>query len=623
MQSEETKSTLKQNEIDANTQLCKAGWITAGFLVFVLLLYFVLNKTGVLILARATYITINIFFPFNILVLLSTLILRRTKFFYHDGFKYLLLGSFLSVYFVLNIIIPKHAVLLWAIPLLLSNHYYKPKMTRNIFFITMGLMLIALYLAMYFGEYDENLLTSGIIKYDEAGQAYLYQPNTLAERYEMLHNLILEGENRYLKVFIYYYLARSISLTLIYAISMGLSKRSYHLLQKEISVTQAKQQIETELNVAHEIQHNALPKELSNIKDVVILADLKPTKEVGGDMYHYIALDESHVAIVIGDVSGKGVPAAMFMMKTITCLNAYTKIGKKPSEILREVNATINKGNDSMMFVTCFLGILDTKTGVLEFCNAGHNKPIIGNNRNFRYLPCAPGFVLGPLDIVPLKDETIQLEKGEYIFLYTDGITEAHNNKQELFGEERLLNAFNKRDFASIIDLNYEVQDSLKNFVKDAPQSDDITYLYMMYQGDETEVYEKIFYAKIEELDHAIDFLNDALRKNHKTQYSAKLSVVMDELFSNIAKYAYPETAKEATIYIRITYNKTKNTIYITFVDRGKRFNPLDVKEDKVAGDVMEINEGGLGLFIVKNTMDSISYNRINHKNILLISKKL
>ena len=623
MQSEETKSTLKQNEIDANTQLCKAGWITAGFLVFVLLLYFVLNKTGVLILARATYITINIFFPFNILVLLSTLILRRTKFFYHDGFKYLLLGSFLSVYFVLNIIIPKHAVLLWAIPLLLSNHYYKPKMTRNIFFITMGLMLIALYLAMYFGEYDENLLTSGIIKYDEAGQAYLYQPNTLAERYEMLHNLILEGENRYLKVFIYYYLARSISLTLIYAISMGLSKRSYHLLQKEISVTQAKQQIETELNVAYEIQHNALPKELSNIKDVAILADLKPTKEVGGDLYHYISLDDSHVAIVIGDVSGKGVPAAMFMMKTITCLNAYTKIGKKPSEILREVNATINKGNDSMMFVTCFLGILDTKTGVLEFCNAGHNKPIIGNNRNFRYLPCAPGFVLGPLDIVPLKDETIQLEKGEYIFLYTDGITEAHNDKQELFGEERLLNAFNTRDFASIIDLNYEVQDSLKNFVKDAPQSDDITYLIMMYQGDETEVYEKIFYAKIEELDHAIDFLNDALGKNHKTQYSAKLSVVMDELFSNIAKYAYPETANEASIYIRITYNKTKNTIYITFVDRGKRFNPLDVKEDKVAGDVMEMKEGGLGLFIVKNTMDSISYNRINHKNILLISKKL
>ena len=623
MQREEQNNTLKQNEIDANSQLCKAAMITAAFLVVVLLMYFILNKTSALVLSKATYITINIFVPFNMLVLLSTWFLKRTKFFYHEGYKYLLLGSFLSVYFILNIIIPKHAVLTWAIPLLLSNHYYKPKLTRNIYFITMGLMLIALYLAMYFGEYDEHLLTYGIPRIDENGNPYIYQPELIAERYEMLHNLILQGDNRYLKVFAYYYVARSLGLTIIYLTSMALSKRSYNLLQKEISVSQAKQQIETELNVAHEIQHNALPKELSNIKDVSILADLKPTKEVGGDLYNYFALDESHVAIAIGDVSGKGVPAAMFMMKTITCLNAYCKLGCKPSEILTELNSNIHQGNDSMMFVTCFLGILDTKTGIFEFCNAGHNKPIIGKDKNFRYLDCASGFVLGPLDTVPLKDETIQLEKGEYIFLYTDGITEAQNAKHELYGENRLLESFNKREYNSLIDMNYEIQDALSTFVKDAPQSDDITYLFMRYQGDETKVYENVFYAKLEELDRAIKFLQDALADNNKSQYNTKLAVVMDELFSNIAKYAYSPEEHDPKIYIRITYNISKDAIYITFVDRGKKFNPLDVKEEKVSGDVMNLTEGGLGLFIVKNTMDEISYNRINHKNVLLTSKKL
>ena len=623
MQSQEQSNTLKQNEIDANSQLCKAAMVTAAFLVVVLLMYFILNKISALVLSRATYITINIFVPFNMLVLLSTWFLKKTKFFYHEGYKYLLLGSFLSVYFILNIIIPKHAVLTWAIPILLSNHYYKPKLTRNIYFITMGLMLIALYLAMYFGEYDEHLLTYGIPRIDENGIPYVYQPELIAERYEMLHNLILQGDNRYLKVFAYYYVARSLGLTIIYLTSMALSKRSYNLLQKEISVSQAKQQIETELNVAHEIQHNALPKELSNIKDVSILADLKPTKEVGGDLYNYFALDESHVAIAIGDVSGKGVPAAMFMMKTITCLNAYCKLGRKPSEILTELNSNIHQGNESMMFVTCFLGILDTKTGIFEFCNAGHNKPIIGKDKNFRYLDCASGFVLGPLDTVPLKDETIQLEKGEYIFLYTDGITEAQNAKHELYGENRLLESFNKREYNSLIDMNYEIQDALSTFVKDAPQSDDITYLFMRYQGDETKVYENVFYAKLEELDRAIQFLQDALADNNKSQYNTKLAVVMDELFSNIAKYAYSPGEHDPKIYIRITYNISKDSIYITFVDRGKKFNPLDVKEEKVSGDVMNLTEGGLGLFIVKNTMDSISYNRINHKNILLISKKL
>ncbi len=619
---EERKKLLKQNELDANRQLCRASLITAIFLVLVLLLYFILNRTGVLILDRATYITINIFFPFNILVLLSTLILKRTKFFYHPGFKYFLLGSFLSVYFILNIIIPKHAVLTWAIPLLLANHFYQPKMTKIIYGITMVLMLLALYLSMYFGEYDEHLLTYGIAKIDEAGNAYIYQPDTLAERYQMLHDLILQGENRYLKVFVYYYLSRTLGLSIIYFVSNGLSKRSYHLLQSEISVTQAKQQIETELNVAHEIQLNALPRELSNIKDVAILAELQATKEVGGDLYNYIPLDDTHVAVIIGDVSGKGVPAAMYMMKTITCLNAYCSLNKKPSEILREVNMNLHQGNDSMMFVTCFLGIIDTKTGVMEYCNAGHNRPIIGHNKDFHYLKCAPGFVLGPLDVVPLKDEKVQLEKGDYLFLYTDGITEAQNKKNELYGDERLLEVFNRREYNTLIDMNYELHDSIESFVKDAPQSDDITYLFMWYQGDDTIVDEKVFSANIEELDHAIDFLGQVLDKHHKSQYRAKLSVVMDELFSNIAKYAYEEKTADSIIYIRITYNVTTDTIYITFVDRGKRFNPLAVEEEKVSGDVMNIEEGGLGIFIVKNTMDSISYNRVNHKNILLVSKK-
>ena len=172
---------------------------------------------------------------------------------------------------------------------------------------------------------------------------------------------------------------------LVFFVSNALNKRTYQLLVNEIHVNSEQEKTKTELEVAKEIQLATLPNEIATSKDIEIVAEPRAAKEVGGDFYDYFKIDEDYTAIVIGDISGKGVPAALFMMKTITCFKNFVGPNKKPSQILKEVNAALYDNNFQNMFVTCFLAILNNKTGELEFANAGHNPPVIGKNQNFRY----------------------------------------------------------------------------------------------------------------------------------------------------------------------------------------------------------------------------------------------
>ena len=214
-----------------------------------------------------------------------------------------------------------------------------------------------------------------------------------------------------------------------------------------------------------------------------ILCELNAANEVGGDLYDYLDIDENHVAVLIGDVSGKGVPAAMFMMKTITAFRAFATKEKSPAEILKEVNDAIHDGNKSFLFVTCLLAILDKRDGKLVYANAGHNPPVIGQTGNYRYLKCESGLVLGCMETTFVEDEELYLKPGESITLYTDGITEARNPEGDFFGEERFLALMNDREYASVSEIYQAIKDGIAEFVSDAPQSDDITFLTMKYLG--------------------------------------------------------------------------------------------------------------------------------------------
>ena len=578
--------------------------------------------------SEITVILINIFFPIGILTLLTPL-LYAFKFknqLRKPNYKYFVLYSFVFVIAVLNVILPKHSAIAWALCILMTNHYYNPKVGLVVFIAVIVSSFGAMFGGMFVGEFDANLLFGNeIMETINTQEIYANGP---AGRFEMLNKLYAMGNgffdldyNRYLGSVVFYFLPRAVILALVFLVSMALNKRTYKLLISEIHVNSEQAKTKTELEVAKEIQLATLPSEIATSKDVEIVAELKAAKEVGGDFYDYFKIDDDHTAIVIGDISGKGVPAAMFMMKTITCFKNFVAPNKKPSQILKEVNATLYDNNHMNMFVTCFLAILNKRTGELEFANAGHNPPIIGSNFKYRYLKCNPGFVLGGLKDAFVVDEKITLEHGESITLYTDGVTEARNEIGGFYGEERFLNFFNSREFTCLVEIHHALKDDIAKFTDNYEQSDDITVISMKYQGDDCVYLEKSFDAKIENIPEALKVVEQFCEEQKvDIEFENNLLVVADELYSNIVKHGYNNQGGE--VFTRLLFNKDKKEFVLTVIDRAPAFNQLEVNNSPVEGDVSKAQIGGLGILIVKKIMSQYAYDRINNKNILVLRKR-
>ena len=615
MEDEERRQYLEKyydNEADANRKMSFANAFGGGFMFVIWMLY----VTRVFMVADRYFIPINIIFPITIFILFSPLFYLRTKAIRKPQYKFFLVFSFLFVVTVINVLLPKHGILAWGLCIVGVNHYYNPKFGRVIFGTTLFLMLLCLYVGMFLGEYAPDLLGEGIIK-----DGAIYWPGDPKERYDMLHEMLLKGENRYLKVFAYYYLPRAGILTLTFLVSDSLNRRTYNLLVKELEVSRDQEKARAELSFAKEIQFATLPIDFEFHRSYEIQAELIPAKSVGGDFFDHVVLDEDHVAIAIGDVSGKGVPAAMFMMKTITALRNNLKKDKTPAQILSEVNSIVYQGNDSKMFVTVFLGILDVKTGKFVFANAGHNPPIIGKPGSYHFLNCSAGFVLAGMETAFVKDEEIVLEKGETIMLYTDGITEARNESGEFFGEKRLLELLNTKANNDLLKTHSELKNGIHAFVNKAPQSDDITYISLLFRESECDFVEKELLAKKENVAPMLEVVSNFAKKNSlPSDFSRNLLVVVDELLSNVAKYAY--TDELGSFFLRLSYSKERKDFQLTIADRGNQFNPFEHTGGAVQGEAAEIKEGGLGILLVTKMMDECVYDYVKNKNIINLRKR-
>lgn len=600
-----------ENEIDANKHMSLVNAAAGGLAILIWIMYL----TGAFLIPNHFYLAVCIMFPCIAVLMFTPLFLMKTELVRKPGYKYFILFSLLIAIIALNIALPKHSLLFWPFAVLIANHYYNPTIGRVIYVVTIISMLLCLYLGMFFGEFDENLFGGGVV----LSNGTIGTVETIEERLELLRKLSEQGNNRYLKVLFYYFFPRAMILTLFFMVSNMLNRRTYKLLDREIKIHDEQEKAKTELSVAKEIQLNTLPEEIIDSKDVEIVGELKAAKEIGGDLYDYLEIDNNHVAILIGDVSGKGVPAAMFMMKTITSFRDVAAPGKKPSQILREVNTSINRGNKKSMFVTCFLAILDKRNGKLVFCNAGHNRPIIGSNHNYRYLECKSGLLLGCFKECKLTDEEITLKPGESITLYTDGITEARDEQGRFFGEKRLLEVFNKHEYSFTMEIHHTVKDEVAGFVKDAPQSDDITFVSMKYQGGAYTYKEKDFNAKKENIPEMLDFIRSFGKKhNFPEDFTNQLVVVGDELFSNIVFHGYDDQG--GSIFVRLLFDESKNEFVITIIDTAKEFNQLKASAPDL--NAKNIKVGGLGIVIVKNIMTEYAYDRINGKNILSLKKR-
>ena len=258
-------------------------------------------------------------------------------------------------------------------------------------------------------------------------------------------------------------------------------------IQDLTTVTAEKERIGAELNVATQIQADMLPRifpAFPEREEFDVYATMNPAKEVGGDFYDFFLVDDDHLAVVIADVSGKGVPAALFMVIAKTLIKNHAQNQEAPGTVFTQTNEQLCEGNDAGLFVTGWMGVLEISTGKFVYVNAGHNPPLLKRaGGTFEWLKSRPGFVLAGMEGVRYRENTLQLEPGDRLYLYTDGVTEATNSREELFGDERLQNALNEYMDLPVEQFLPKIKECIDAFVGDADQFDDITMLALDYQS--------------------------------------------------------------------------------------------------------------------------------------------
>ena len=267
--------------------------------------------------------------------------------------------------------------------------------------------------------------------------------------------------------------------------------RSYYRIWdnlKQIQITTSEKEIfETEFDLASNIQSNMVPKnfdDFSQNESFEVYATMKPASEVGGDFYDYFKIDEDNVYFVIGDVSGKGIPATLFMVKTMYLIENHSKFNENLSQVIGKVNNLAYERNEEELFVTTWLGKLNLKSGKLSYVNAGHNQPLVRHDsNNFEYLNTRPNLVIGGMEDIKYVEHEIDFNPGDMILLYTDGVTEANDNYDEFYGANRLKEIVNKNKDEKLSDILNEINKDVNNFCKSGEQFDDATMMIIRYNG--------------------------------------------------------------------------------------------------------------------------------------------
>ena len=459
------QTLFKENERNANhyTVRCLtfAAIVTVLIWILNLLNFFVVDDT-----------LMNLVMPISIVLLIIPLLLEKFASIPSHILRYILFLFFVLVIALMSVAMPRHLVLAWACPVMLACHYYSPKFARFALIATLVMMFAALYGGIIFGEWDRNILGTYIAEYDE-----------FPARLEFLR---ADGKSVFLRAFEFYYIPRAGILCVVYLICSTLSKRTRNLLVKQAEAVGETERIAAELSVAHHIQTSMLPNIFPAFPDheeFDIYASMTPAKEVGGDFYDFFMVDDRHLALVIADVSGKGVPAALFMVIGKTLIKDHTTPDRDLGAIFTKVNELLCQSNSEGLFITAFEGVLDLDTGDFVYVNAGHDAPFIcRKDGSYEPLAVKPGFVLAGMEETKFTEGRITLGEGDKLFHYTDGVTEATNTHNVLYGKERLLLVLNKNKQQNPKETLSSVKADIDDFVGKAPQFDDITMLCVEYR---------------------------------------------------------------------------------------------------------------------------------------------
>jgi sigma-B regulation protein RsbU (phosphoserine phosphatase) len=399
--------------------------------------------------------------------------------------------------------------------------------------------------------------------------------------------------------------------------------RSLRHLERLRKVNAEQDRINTELRVAGRIQQSMLPHDYQKVDDVDICGILLPAREVGGDLYDYFIRDEK-LFFCIGDVSGKGAPAAMVMGVVHSLFRAFAAHETSAAHIMQGINEGTCQGNESNFFVTMFVGVLDLPTGHLRYCDAGHDAPIVLGKEQKRMLPCNPHLPVGVLDTIKYEEQETQLSPGDALFLYTDGLTEARNATNQLFGMNRVNVTLDKCFSLKPEEMLQRVIDDVCLYVTDAEQSDDLTLLALRYtpQSFESVISETLVIKNnVREMPKFGEFVKSMFGKmGLDKSMSRNIRLAVEEAVVNVMNYAYP-AGEEGEIEIRLMSDGT--VLRTVIIDSGVAFDPTIEKKADTSLPPEERQIGGLGILLYRELMDSINYEREGGKNILTLNKQL
>ena len=450
-------SIFVENEREANRYSCRCLRVMA----LIAALAWGLNLLDIFIVPP---VVMNVSMPVCISFFLLPTIISARVVRLSGRFKYLIMGCCILGIAVLSIAIPKHTVLAWIAPVLLSCHYYSRKLTASALTASAVCLYVAGIASLFVGEGDPNL-----IKAFQAEDAVI-TPEIFRE------------------AALFFLLPRSAILVGMAFVCITVAKRTRSLLEKQAADSSARQRIETELNVAIQIQADMLPRifpAFPERREFDIYASMMPAKEVGGDFYDFFLVDDDHLALVIADVSGKGVPAALFMVIAKTLLKNAVQMGLSPKAALEKVNNQLCENNEAEMFVTVWLGVYEIPTGKLTAASAGHEYPAFRRaDGQFELFKDRHGFVLAGMEDARYQEYELEIGVGDTLFVYTDGVTEATNGANDLYGTHRMLAALNRNRGLAPEKLLNQVKADIDRFVGAAPQFDDITMLSLQRKGD-------------------------------------------------------------------------------------------------------------------------------------------
>ena len=471
-QDESVKELFHQNEIEANRLVSLTMMLISAGLGS----SWILNIVGIFQLDRL-FFTIFVFIA--VVCFAAAALVNRKYRGDHPAIKYFLMSMLILVCAMLDAILSYNIALFIVFPLLLSLRYYSERYTIWIAVVSAIAFILSAAIGSWFqlGILDLNFV-------DVAN-------DTLISVGDDLYSAIENAGGFVRSKYFFFYMTEALTAKLIqYAvfvvIAYLIARRGKEMVITQAEISAEASRIESELSVARSIQANMLPVTFPAFPDrdeFDVFATMTPAKEVGGDFYDFFMVDERHVAVVMADVSGKGVPAALFMAIAKAMIKDHTEPEKQLHQTFSKVNNLLCESNSEGLFVTAFEGVLDLASGEFVFVNAGHEIPYIcRKGKVFELFKLRPGFVLAGMEDMAYKTVSVIFEPGDKLFQYTDGVTEATSAENKLYGQNRLTSVLEKYSSKTPAELLPLVREDIDAFVGDAPQFDDITMLCLEYK---------------------------------------------------------------------------------------------------------------------------------------------